>query len=611
MRSCVALLLFLSCTHAPPTVVAPPPPVVVTLPWYGDLHALAERAAKVRGLTLTQQFEVVPLEDDAFFAGYAAIAQTGSTELQHELEATLGEFLGADLTALKKAFAGKWNDVRQEQLVAFYHFKSHRLFVRAKVPSVLEAGGERTQFIALAHEVGHVLQDQLGALGTRPGTFDEAITLRAVLEGDATFTATLLDAERQGIPFGRAIERARLSLAVLSTSQLIELSGLSPKLMEAPPVVRELFLFPYFRGQRFMADLYQAGGLELVTWSLLHPPRRTDALFSPQRWLDGSGRPLEPLGDPPRRLGLLLLRTLMEQCERRAATPMPHVLPWIEAHYVDDSFRRAGGTLSWATAWDFTPAASVLERESESQRSGRELNTLAARLVTTSLLQCLGVNPADMEHVTTGEVHGLVAGAPGADRLRLATSVSRLGRLEAEPARAGVEIPMPSVGAAYRVAGSGVKSGDTWAHPKLGLNLVVPGGSLVENPGAALTLTAPGAVLFVLFVDEASTSKSDDAFINAVLNGFLRNNSKLGPEGFPLSTRHAWAPVSLGGTEGRQTTGEFEGPIALRALVLPVCDRKASVNVVALAFTPSGQQRLDAWLSSLRGSANPPVCTDP
>jgi hypothetical protein len=589
------LLLFLSCAHAPVATPPSPPVVVPKGPWYGDLHALAERAAKVRGLTLTQPFEVVPLEDEAFFAEYAAIVETGSTALQHELETTLGEFLGADLASLKTALASKWNDVRQEQLVAFYHFKSHRLLVRAKVPPALDGGGERKQFMALAHEVGHVLQDQLGALNTTPATFDEAITLRAVIEGDATFTATLLDAEREGIPVKRAVERTRLSLGVLTTTQLIELSGLSPKLLEAPPVLRELFLFPYFRGQRFMADLYQAGGLELVTWALLHPPKRTDALFSPQRWLDGSAPPLNALGEPPRRLGLLLFRTLVEQCEQRAVKPVPQSLSWVETHYVDDSFRRAGRTLSWATAWDFESGAP------------RDEN---ASLITTSLLKCMGVDGDDLERVTTGNVLGLVAGAPGADRLRLATSVSRLGRLDAEPARAGVHIPPPSLDSAFRVAGPGVQSGDTWAHAKLGLSLAVTGGRMLENPGSALTLTAPGAVLFVMFVDEAPTKKGDDGFVNAVLDGFLRS-SKLGPEGFPLSTQHAWTPASLAWTAGRQTTGEFDGPVALRALVLPVCGAKASVNVISLAFSPSGQKRLDAWVSSLQGSANPPVCTDP
>jgi hypothetical protein len=344
-----------------------------------------------------------------------------------------------------------------------------------------------------------------------------------------------------------------------------------------------------------MADLYQAGGLELVTWALLHPPKRTDALFSPQRWLDGSAPPLNDLGEPPRRLGLLLFRTLVEQCEQRAVKPIPQALSWVETHYVDDSFRRAGRTLSWATAWDFEPGAPRDENASR---------------ITTSLLKCMGVDGDELERVTTGDVLGLVAGAPGADRMRLATSVSRLGRLDAEPARAGVHIPPPSLDAAFRVAGPGVQSGDTWAHAKLGLSLAVTGGRRLENPGSALTLTAPGAVLFVMFVDEAPTRKGDDGLVNAVLDGFLRS-SKLGPERFPLSTQHEWKPTTLAWTEGRQTTGEFDGPVALRALVLPVCDAKASVNIICLAFSPSGQKRLDAWVSSLQGSANPPVCTDP
>jgi hypothetical protein len=127
-------------------------------PWYGDLHALAERAAKARGLTLTQPFEVVPLEDDAFFAEYAAIAETGSTALQHELEATLGEFLGADLASLETALAGTWNDVRPEQLVACYHFKTHRLLVRAKVPPELDGGCKAMHVAACSVRISATLK---------------------------------------------------------------------------------------------------------------------------------------------------------------------------------------------------------------------------------------------------------------------------------------------------------------------------------------------------------------------------------------------------------------------------------------------------------------------
>lgn len=55
--------------------------------------------------------------------------------------------------------------MRGEQLIAFYHFASDRLVVRKTLSPALLTMGEAGRSFILAHEVGHVLQDQQG-LGT-------------------------------------------------------------------------------------------------------------------------------------------------------------------------------------------------------------------------------------------------------------------------------------------------------------------------------------------------------------------------------------------------------------------------------------------------------------
>ena len=595
MRLAVLSLFFLSaCAHttAAPTASAR---VEAEAPWYGDLHALAKEAAAVRELTLTQDFTVVPLDDAPFFAEYDQLVTRASDELRQELTATLSEFIGADLEKLKSVFADGWKTVRQEQLIAFYHFKSHRLFVRKTIPPVLSAGSERARFITLAHEVGHVLQDQRGAGAHEVKTIDEAIAWRAILEGDATLTATLLDAAKQGITSKRAVERARLTLSTLSARQMIEASGLSTRLLEAPAVVRELTLFPYFRGQRFMSDLYQAGGLSLVDSAFEHPPTRSDAIYSPQRWLDGTAPALEPLGEPPRRLGLLVLRTLVEQCQRDR--PNGPALTWLESHYLDDSFHRSGHTLSWATQWDDT--ATVVDAQKES-----------GLVIAKGVLTCLGMPADELTATISGKVTGVVAFAPAADRARLASMTARTGTVDSKPARPGMVIPPPTLAEAFRVAGAGVVKGDTWTHEKLGLSMGLEGGKPLENPGAALTLTAPGAAVFVLFVDESPTAKGNDAFVNALVDGFLKS-AKLSEAGLSLATQHTWTPAARSWSQGREMKGEFDGPIAVHAQVFPVCGGRASVNVVSVSLNPSGQRRADAWLSSLVGTAQPPLCLEP
>jgi hypothetical protein len=219
--------------------------------------------------------------------------------------------------------------------------------------------------------------------------------------------------------------------------------------------------------------------------------------------------------------------------------------------------------------------------------------------------------PADeLTATTSGKVTGLVAFAPGADRERLASMTARTPTVDSKPAMPAVVIPPPALSEAFRVAGAGVLSGDTWTHAKLGLSIAVEGGKPLENPGAALTITTPGAAVFVMFVDEAPTAKGNDGFVNALVDGFLKS-AKLSEAGLSLATQHTWTPAERSWSQGREMKGEFEGPIAVHAQVFPVCGGRASVNVVALSLNPSGQRRADAWLSSLVGTAQPPLCFEP
>lgn len=569
----------------------------------------------MRGLELTQQFEVVPLDDEAFFAEHSRLITEGSGALVREMEETLREFSGVAFdSVVKKALQVPVQEVRQEQVVAFYQFATHRLFVRRVVPAILDEGGASARFITMAHEVGHVLQDQLGVGAHVPTSFEASVTWRAVIEGDATLTATLLDAKRKGLPASRAIERGRLSVATLSTQQLLEASGLSPKLLEAPPLVRELFLFPYFRGQRFVFDLWAAGGSELVMRALRQPPTRSDAIYAPERWLAGAPR-LEPVGEPPRRLGLLLTRMLLTQCQRR--TPRAEVFArWLEAHYVDDSFRRTGPTLGWATAWDVAPAPvdEALRREAgrlepaeahELEAANRALRVLTPGMV----LACLGFDREDVAELAGEEAVGHVVFAPSADRQRLASALSRTPSVrDAKVSDARVEAPR--LDRAFRPSGPGTWDGARWSHAKLGLSLELTGAQHVDNPAAALMAMGPGAMLLVVFADEPPTQKGDDGFVNAVLDGFLKS-SKLNERGLSLGTRHAWTPLQVGAVSARETRGEFDGPLSLHGVLVPVCGGQASVHLVGLGFHASGQRLVDQWLATLSATAAPLICAEP
>jgi hypothetical protein len=598
-------LMLAGCAHAPSQVLD-------AQPWYGDLHALAREAAEVRETKLTQQFEVVPLDDAAFFAEYARINGDASAALKKEIESTLGEFTGLSTEQfgeLAGQMRAQVTGVREEQLIAFYHFASHRMVLRQTIPPVLVEGGERIRFLSLAHEVGHVLQDQLGVGTQHPASFDESITLRAVLEGDATLTATLLDARRQGLTPKRAIERGRLSTQAFTTSQLLEVTGLSPKLLQASPIIRELFLFPYFTGQRFISDLYQAGGLPLVQLALLNPPRRSDFIYSPQRWLDGGTPRLEPLANPPRRLGLVILRSFIEHCSKKPVAGV-NLVRWVEEHYLDDSFHREGSTLSWVTEWSNAATPRDLTEPKRTPSEATANNASLDSIAPQTLLECFGQKPNDITSAIDGEVVALVSGGPLMERERLASAAAKTAKQPSAPAQLGKHVPAPAMEVAFRPAGRGSSTTEQWTHEKLGLTMSIPGAKVLDAPGVALLAVAPDATLVLMFVDDAPNTKTNDGFTNALLDGFIKG-MKLPPGGFPLSTKHVWTPTQLDWVSGTEARESFQQPTAIHTLVLNVCGGKASINVVMMGFKPGTIDRLDEWVATLRGSSLPPICSDP
>jgi hypothetical protein len=88
VAACIAVVALCSCAGAQRAGKA------ATAPWYGDLHALAEEAARVRGLALTQKFTIVPVDDDTFFSAMVSDQRRIRRSLTAELERLFRAFLG-------------------------------------------------------------------------------------------------------------------------------------------------------------------------------------------------------------------------------------------------------------------------------------------------------------------------------------------------------------------------------------------------------------------------------------------------------------------------------------------------------------------------------------
>ncbi len=606
----VVVLVFLgaACAHSPlprPTV-SPAPPA----PWYGDLRVLAERAARVRGLELTRTFEIVPLDDAEFFARYDGLRKAANP-IQNDLARTL-EVLsprpGAErpldwdenVRAARSASQAQVKQVREEQLIAFYEFDTHTLVVRRDKPASLGLSPSLLR-ATLAHEVGHVLQDQRGLGVPRPKAFDEALAWRAVLEGDATLTGLLVGADLDDLSPRRAVERARLVRTTLTEDQVDGAVGESPVLLKAAPMVREMFSFPYRGGEHFVTDLYAAGGLDLVDRMLLAPPTSTDLILAPERYLAGGGPRTARVSEAARRLGVVVTRGLLRTCNEQLREPVPaKLVTWVGASMVDDSLERRGDGYVWLTTWDTSETARQAPAEDAEEQRGVTLKLAA--LALKAIAECMGAAPQDVTTEARGVSVALTVRRPDDAALRVALPRPPMARAPF----GAVTVPEPRLALAFHNPGQGRLVGPRWEHAPLSLTLDwFDGAKLLDNPAAALSAAAPGLVLLGSYLDEGPEDAKATAFLNVVAGICLKSAKVAG--GVPMTTRYEWKDVTTRGAAAKETTLR-RGKVTIRARAYPMCAGRAVLYVVGMSLDPSNEATLTQWQDSLSFTGAAPAC---
>jgi hypothetical protein len=142
--------------------------------------------------------------------------------------------------------------------------------------------------LTFAHEYVHGLQDQVFDLNTFVDEDllgdDEVLARMALVEGDASLAMT---------------EYLLAHVAELSAEEMASLmetgTSESDALLEAaPPILRETLLFPYIYGQEFVTVL-QEEGWQAVDAAYADPPRSTEQILHPDKYLDD---------DEPQAIGL-------------------------------------------------------------------------------------------------------------------------------------------------------------------------------------------------------------------------------------------------------------------------------------------------------------------
>ncbi|MDP1921731.1 MAG: hypothetical protein Q8L14_36155 [Myxococcales bacterium] len=592
----VLAVLCTACAHSPsraPCVPREPP-----TPWYGDLRALAERAARVRGLELTQTFTITPLDDAAFFDRNDRNQEASRPSLEdfsRTLEVlfikanTFNEKTGdesyrAGLGVSREAM----KRVRDDQLIAFYEFDSHTLVVRQKRP-LLSPSVERA---TLSRTVAHVIQDQQGLGTTRPTGIDEWLAWNAVLQGDAALTAILMGADFDDMSPRRAVERVRLSRTTTKDE--------TPKALAAIPLAREVFLFPSREGERFVTDLYAAGGLNLVDAMLRSPPSTTDLILNPQRYLAGGGPRTARVGADARHLGVLLTKSLLRSCNVAGTNPIPpELVNWLGASLVDDSLERRGNGYVWLTTWDTEETArQTPNADAEEQRTS---TLLVAASELRLIAECLGARREDLTTSARG-----VSVALTVNRIDEADHLVALPRPKMTGARfAAVTIPEPRADVAFHNPGPGRLVGPRWEHASLGLALDwASGAQLLDNPGAVLLAGAPGVMLVGAYLDERPEDGRATEFLEGLASG-LAESGKLA--GKPTTIRHEWKGVTKNGAKAKEATLHW-GKATFVARAYPMCAGRAVFYLVGMSVDPSSDSTRTQWQDSLAFTGAAPAC---
>jgi hypothetical protein len=199
--------------------------------------------------------------------------------------------------------------------------------------------------IVLAHELRHALQDQYvdvhHGLPDSVGDFDDRrVAFMALLEGDATLVMERFLMLRLGVP----ATSAPMDLAA---------AGFTPSLEGVPAVLRDHLIIPYLAGRNFVRALQEQGGWPAVRKAWSDPPRSTEQVLHPEKYLAGEA-PLTVRGQAPPSggrlvqegvLGGALTRTLLGEGSDAAAAGWGGDL-----YQVWDV---AGRTLVvWRTEWD-------------------------------------------------------------------------------------------------------------------------------------------------------------------------------------------------------------------------------------------------------------------
>ena len=583
-----------------PRPPAPPPPPAAGPAGEDPLVALIRETTaeveQIRGLRRKQNLKVQILDEKLFSA---AVREKAKKEMTPEvLAAERARWLAFNLAPAAADPAQILLDVLDEQVAGFYDNFTRQLIVRKDPPASAGAMGSDGLRVILAHEIEHALQDQNFGIPDLAALPDDDVRLArsALYEGDAMAVMTAFAARRAGKPVKASIASAAAMLRAVDVQTLLKMSGKSPQLLHAPPVVREELVLPYSAGFTLVAEAFRRGGFPVVDRMFRSPPSSVHQVLHPEAYFAGEGAAAIRAPEAPRgtrviatgRMGELGTRIALESCvDKEVARDL--ISKWAGDAYTIVDGGKGALSLLWTTAWSGGGAGTVA-------------NVMKLMQPCWQDPAASGPNPQGWTIAPSARSGGseeLVAVARGSIDLEAAVSRQLAVRVVMpKPSPPLGEVPEPKPVPPVRVEEG------RFVSARLALAGEVPEGYEADagNPAAELAIKKGGAGGATLsLVPETLKGESLDAFFQAA-------SAQIAAAQGGHLTFLGKAQRTLAGVPAEERTWAVEDAgVQLRIAVAPFCGGRASLTVLRLESGVTARTTLDRFVSSIRptGSAAP------
>jgi len=240
---------------------------------------VAKEVSKIRGLPLKKKIPKEVVDKEQLRTRLLAMAAEDKTQRETAAEGLSLARWG--LIPLATDYPALLVDLLTEQVAGYYDPKT-------KMLTVSKSAGDDPAWaeLVLAHEIDHALQDQtfdLEKFVDLPSTEGDASAARhALIEGDgiALMIEVMLARQGTGAPWSNpevthAIEKA------------MTVPGNGDALDKAPLAIRDSLIFPYRAGLSFVAALRRRQPWSAVDAAFAKPPRSTEQIIHPERYLAG------------------------------------------------------------------------------------------------------------------------------------------------------------------------------------------------------------------------------------------------------------------------------------------------------------------------------------